>query len=113
MLAKTYKAEPAAVIGLANAEEVQIGFVVEEGVKRLGYIFAVERNVGKWLAFDVRRVDALGDVFAGVSRAEKSRLRAAGQALRKSFGSRQQLAWAVAGVAHGVADMVSTDRSET
>lgn len=97
MLSKIYKPEPAAVVELASGEEVQLGFVVESDIKRLGYIFAVEREVGSRLAFDVRKVEALEDVFAGVSRADKSRLRAVGEAISTAFESREALAWALLG----------------
>lgn len=99
MLAEIYRPEPAAKIGLASGEEVQMGFVVEGASKRMGNIFAVEGEPGCWLAFDVRKVASLVDVFKGVSKADSSRLRAVGEAIIKNFASRELLAWALAGTA--------------
>jgi hypothetical protein len=99
MFSNIYTPEPAAVLRLSNGDEVKLAFVVEGGWKKLRFIFAVERSDGTWLGFDVRQIPALGDPFTGVSSADDSRLRALGEAMRSVFGSSEQLAWAVAGVA--------------
>lgn len=100
MLAKIYRPQQAAVIRLTSGEEVNIGFVVESGTKRMVNIFAVERGAGDWLAVDVRKIPALGNLFAGVGGSERNRLQVVGEALSTAFASRADLAWALAGIAN-------------
>ncbi|AVX93119.1 hypothetical protein PkP19E3_33800 (plasmid) [Pseudomonas koreensis] len=74
-MANEYRAGPQAPAVLTSGETVSIGTVLKAEID-MTYIVSTIQTDGKKIAFDIRELQELADVFEGVGRSRRARLSA-------------------------------------
>lgn len=101
-MADEYRAGPQAPAVLASGETVSIGTVLKSEID-LMYIVSTVLAHSKKVAFDVRELPELADVFAGVSRSRQARLSALANRVATRFSTSEEFHKRIAAIGNELA----------